>query len=1088
MSTRLILSLTRACLYGGIVVSLAHAAETGEDQPKTMQAVTSGEQKAVESHAPGTAVKEHKEFGALEYRLIGPAVGGRMTAVAGVPGDPQIFYASAAQGGLWKSVDGGREWEPLFDEEASQSIGSFALAPSDPNVIYVGGGEANARGNVAIGLGIWKSVDAGDTWHQVLKLRGQIGQMIVHPTNPDIAFAAVLGSPFGPSETRGVYRTTDGGKNWQRVLYKDANTGASDVAFDPNNANIVFAGFWQMRRTPWNLTSGGPGSGLWRSDDGGTTWKELTGQGLPEGNWGKVGVAVAPSDSKRVYALIEAKEGGLFRSDDGGKEWERVSSHRALRQRAWYYTTFTIDPRDADVIWFPQVPLLKSIDGGRTVSQVDGPHHGDHHDFWIDPKLPDRIIDGNDGGIDMSFDGGRSWFNAPLPLSQFYNIDVDDRVPYHVGGTIQDWGTASGPSRSLSSPGMGNGRGKPANGLADWLIAGGGEAGDFAYDRSKPGGIFAGEYSGIITYYQEGTGQSRMISADPESSSGRPAEALKYRFQWTAPIATSPHDPTVVYHGANVLFRTRDRGATWQAISGDLTRNDRSKQQWTGGPITGDLTGPETYGTIFSVAEAYAAPGVVWAGSDDGLVHVTRDDGASWSDVTPRGIEADTTIESIEPSRHDAGSAYVVAHRYRLDDFRPLLYRTRDFGKSWESLAKGLPEDLPLWVVREDPADPDYLYLGTDRGVWFSKDAGKHWQELRLNFPAVTVTDLEVKHGDLVVGTRGRSIWALEDLAALRAMKTPPTTTTILSAATGYRFRSDRRWDYSPAGKIENPPYGASISYWLAAEPKGKLELLITDADGKLVRTLDSEIKPQKYPPDDPDEPGEKKPEPDLAKEAGFNRIAWDLHLEGSKRLPAKTETDSPETGPLAPPGTYTITLRGAGADAKAALVIEPDPRAPVSAEEIRQNVDFSLAVRDAFDAVVDEVAEIGAIRAQVEDLRGRLGASPDSAAIRASADRVLAACDTLEHTLHNPDAQVGYDILAGRHGGAKLYSQLAFLYESNDSSDYPPAQALRERYDELAGELQRRQSELAALRQGDLAQLERDVAAAGLPRVLLPP
>ena len=1038
--------------------------------------------------AQATAIgeKKPKEFGALEYRLIGPAVGGRITAVAGVPGDPLVFYASAAQGGLWKSKDGGREWVPLFDEEASQSIGSFALAPSDPNVIYVGGGEANTRGNVAIGLGIWKSVDAGGTWKQVWNGRGQIGQLIVHPSNPDIAFAAVLGSPFGPSETRGVYRTVDGGKNWQRVLFKDADTGASDVVFDPHNANILFAGLWQMRRTPWSMTSGGPGSGLWRSADGGNTWTQLTGSGLPEGDWGKVGVAVAPSDSSRVYALIEAGEGGLFRSDDGGAKWERINSHRALRQRHWYYTTLTVDPVDADVIWFPQVPLLRSIDGGKTVSQVEGPHHGDHHDIWIDPKQPQRIIDGNDGGIDVSFDGGQSWFDAPLPLAQFYNIDVDDRVPYHVGGTIQDWGTASGPSRSLGGTEMGAGNEGEANALADWLVVGGGEAGDFVYDRSQEGGIFAGEYSGIITYYREGTGQARFISADPESSSGRPAEKLGYRFQWTAPIATSPHDPMVVYHGANVLFRTRDRGASWQAISGDLTRNDRSKQQWSGGPITGDITGVETYGTIFSIAEAYAAAGQIWVGSDDGLVHLTRDEGATWSDVTPRGLPVDTTIESIEPSRHDAGTAYVVAHRYRLDDFRPYLYRTRDYGKTWQALTDGLPNDLPLWVVREDPADSDYLYLGTDRGIWYSSDAGNSWHELRLNLPAVTVTDLEVKHGDLVVATRGRSIWALEDVAALRAQKTKPTATAILSAEDGYRFRSDRRWDYPAPGKIENPPYGALISYWLAEEPKGKLELLVTDESGKLVRTLSSEAKPPKYPKDDPDEPS-GEPEPELTKDSGFNRASWDLSMEGSKRLPAKTEGSSPETGPLALPGRYTLTLRGAGADVQGAVVIHPDPRAPVTPEEIRQNVDFSLALLDAFNRVVDNIAEIAAIRTQVGDLKGRLGDDPTVADLRATAERVLSACDAIEGELHSPKAQVSYDVLAGREGGAKLYSQLSFLYDSNDSSDYPPAQGLRERYGVLAAELGRREAELAALQGGDLALLEKQVAAAGLPRVILP-
>jgi len=1038
------------------------------------------------AQAAAIGEKKPKEFGALEYRLIGPAIGGRITAVAGVPGNPAVFYASAAQGGLWKSEDGGRQWNPLFDEQETQSIGSFALAPSNPNVIYVGSGEANTRGNVAIGLGIWKSLDAGQTWQHVWKARGQIGQMIVHPGNADIAFAAVLGSPFGPSDTRGVYRTRDGGKTWQRVLFKDADTGASDVVFDPNNPNILFAGLWQMRRSPWQLTSGGPGSGLWRSADGGDTWTQLTEAGLPPGAWGKVGVAVAASNSSRVYALIEAEEGGLFRSDDGGAKWERINAHRALRQRHWYYTVLTVDPTNADIVWFPQVPLLKSVDGGKTVTQVEGPHHGDYHDLWIDPQQPQRLIVGNDGGVDISLDGGRSWFNPPLPLSQFYNIDVDDRVPYHVGGTIQDWGSASGPSRTLASPGFGDGRHGQASALADWIVAGGGEAGDFVYDRSQPGGIYAGEYSGIITYYQEGTGQTRLVSVYPANSSGLPAEQLRYRFQWTAPIAASPHDPQVIYHGGNVLFRTRDHGATWQAISGDLTRNDRTRQQWSGGPITGDITGVETYGTIFSVAESYAAAGVIWAGSDDGLVHVSRDAGANWTDVTPRGLPVDATIESIETSRREPGTAYVVAHNYRLDDFKPYLYRTRDFGKSWQALTAGLPADLPLWVVREDPADADYLYLGTDRGLWFSGDAGKRWRELRLNLPAVTVTDLEARHGDLIVATRGRSLWVLEDVAALRAQQTQPTATAILSVENGTRFRSDERWDYPPAGKLANAPYGAIVSYWLAEAPEGDIELAITDASGRLVRKLESVIKPPKYGKDDPDEPSEE-PEADLTKDPGLNRVVWDLKMEGAQRIASKIDSGDPEAGPLAPPGRYTLTLHGAGADVQAGVVIEPDPRSPVAPADLERNVAWSLAVLAALDEVADNVADVTSIRQQVGDLRARLGDEPALGELRSTADRVLAACDSIEGTLHNPAAQVNYDILAGREGGAKLYSQLAWLYATNKSSDYPPAQGLRERFDELNVELRRRQGELATLQSGDLRLLEQQLTKAGLPRVILP-
>ncbi|MFN7552937.1 MAG: WD40/YVTN/BNR-like repeat-containing protein, partial [Pseudomonadota bacterium] len=545
-----------------------------------------------------------KPYGALQWRLVGPAVGGRISRVAGVPGNPQVYYAAAAQGGVWKSENGGRDWKPIFDDQPTQSIGAIAVARSDPNVIYVGGGEGNPRGNVAIGLGIWKSIDAGATWQHVWKGRGQIGTLAVHPRHPDIAFAAVLGSPFGPGAERGVYRTTDGGATWKQVLKKDADTGASDVHLDPNNPNIVYAGMWQFRRSPWVTTSGGPGSGLWRSSDGGETWKQLTGSGLPEGEWGKVGIGIAPSDSNRVYALIEAKEGGLFRSDDAGGSWTRINAHRSLRQRAWYYTVLTVDPTNPDVLWVPQVPLLKSIDGGKSFTQVKGPHHGDHHDIWIDPKDPRRVISGNDGGVDISTDGGKTWFVPPLPLAQFYNIAVDDRVPWHVAGTIQDWGTAAGPSRSLAND---------ANGLANWLYIGGGEAGDVVWDRARPGAIFAGEYGGYISYHVENGGWYRNVSAWPANPSGIKPSEYKVRFQWTAPIAPSPHDPDLVYHGANVLYASRDQGASWTAISGDLTRNDRNRQGWSGGPITGDITGVETYGTIFSIAESPVAAGTIWA-------------------------------------------------------------------------------------------------------------------------------------------------------------------------------------------------------------------------------------------------------------------------------------------------------------------------------------------------------------------------------------------------------------------------------------------------------------------------------------------
>jgi len=1016
-----------------------------------------------------------KPYGALQWRLVGPAVGGRISRVAGVPGNPQVYYAAAAQGGVWKSENGGRDWKPIFDDQPTQSIGAIAVARSDPNVIYVGGGEGNPRGNVAIGLGIWKSIDAGATWQHVWKGRGQIGTLAVHPRHPDIAFAAVLGSPFGPGAERGVYRTTDGGATWKQVLKKDADTGASDVHLDPNNPNIVYAGMWQFRRSPWVTTSGGPGSGLWRSSDGGETWKQLTGSGLPEGEWGKVGIGIAPSDSNRVYALIEAKEGGLFRSDDAGGSWTRINAHRSLRQRAWYYTVLTVDPTNPDVLWVPQVPLLKSIDGGKSFTQVKGPHHGDHHDIWIDPKDPRRVISGNDGGVDISTDGGKTWFVPPLPLAQFYNIAVDDRVPWHVAGTIQDWGTAAGPSRSLAND---------ANGLANWLYIGGGEAGDVVWDRARPGAIFAGEYGGYISYHVENGGWYRNVSAWPANPSGIKPSEYKVRFQWTAPIAPSPHDPDLVYHGANVLYASRDQGASWTAISGDLTRNDRNRQGWSGGPITGDITGVETYGTIFSIAESPVAAGTIWAGSDDGLVHVTRDGGKTWANVTPKTMPEWGTIEAIEPSRADAGTAYVVVHRYRLDDFKPYLFRTRDFGRTWDSLVRGIPDDLPLWVVREDPDDARVLYLGTDRGVMWSTDAGATWRDLRINLPAVTVTDLEAKHGDLVAGTRGRSIWALEGLATLRGLDAVRVQgAALLPVAPAYRFGADTRWDFLVPGAIPNPPIGAVISYWLKDAPKDPITLEITDASGAVVRTLSSVARTAKYGKDDPDEP-EDEAKPALTTHAGLNRVAWDLRHEGARRIASKLDAGNPERGPLAVPGRYTATLKVGDRFASTAIDVRADPRSPAGAADFAANLAFALDLRAALDRTLSLVETLQAIRAQVGDLKSRAGGRTE---LVGAADAVLARAAAIEDALHNPEAEVVYDILAGRSGGAKLYSQLAPLYSWAQDSDHAPTRGMRERRDEVVAELERQERALAALRDGELDAFERALARAGLPRVIVP-
>ncbi|HXG09502.1 MAG TPA: hypothetical protein VNK04_06905 [Gemmataceae bacterium] len=1042
--------------------------------------------------APAQEVKGGPpEFKHLKYRSIGPAAGGRVSRACGVPGDPLTYYFAGAASGVWKSTDGGVTWKPIFDDQPVSSIGSIAVAPSDPNIIYVGSGEANIRGNVAAGNGIYKSTDAGKTWKHVWKQEGQIGTLIVHPTNPDIAFAAVLGHAFGPNPERGIYRTTDGGKTWQRVLYKDPDTGASDVCFDPSNPRILFAGLWQARRRPWELVSGGPGSGLYVSRDGGDTWKRLGGagvpkddlKGLPEGIYGKVTVAVAPSDPRRVYALIEAEKGGLYRSDDGGENWKLINGERYLRIRPWYFSVITVDPRNADVVWACSLRLLKSIDGGKTFRQVKGPHHVDHHDLWIDPTNPQRMIDANDGGVDLSNNGGETWFAPPLPICQFYHISADNRVPYHVGGNIQDIGTAYGPSNSLSTAGIA---------LADWYTVGGGETGFTVPDPTDPNIIYAGEYGGYISRFDYRTRQAQNISVYPFNPSGHAAEALRYRFQWTAPILISPHDPKTVYHAANVLFRTRDGGKTWTPISPDLTRNDKSKQKWSGGPITGDNTGAEVYGTIFALAESPKEPGVLWAGSDDGLVHISRDNGKNWTNITANipGLPEWGTVACIEASSFDPGTAYVVVDAHRLDDMRPYLWKTTDYGQSWTSLTSKLPQDVYLHVVREDPKQKGVLYLGTERGVSFSTDGGATWKELKLNLPTVAVHDLVVKDNDLVVGTNGRSIWIFDDLTPIRRMNAAVAEEGLHL----FPCQPAIRWRYhSPVHSTEdryageNPPRGAIIHYHLPKKPKDPITLQILDAQGNLVNELDSKDDPDEIPEDDPDAPFRPVKKTKLGTEVGVNRVVWDLHYRGAEVIKgAKVDAGDPKVGPLVNPGTYTLRLTVDGQTRTTTVEVKPDPRVQATTAELNEQLQLALAIRDDITQLTRIVNQIRAVRNQLNSRNDLL--KDDSRAeplIKASKD-VIGKLDELEGKLHNPKARVVYDILA-LPGGARLYSQLTFLLEALKDSDGAPTQGIREQYAERRQELRQYEAEWKALISGELARLNELARKLEVPGVIVP-
>ncbi len=1016
----------------------------------------------------------------LEYRLIGPAVGGRLTRVAGVEGDPQTYYVASASGGVWKSINGGLKWAPIFDDETISSIGSVAVAPSDSNVVYVGAGEANIRGNVAEGNGIYRSTDSGKSWTHVWVAEGQIGSLAVHPRNAEIAFAAVLGSPFGPGEERGVYRTTDGGENWTRVLYRDADTGASDVTFNPGNPRVLFAGLWQTRRYPWGMTSGGEGSGLYRSQDMGETWVRLEGEGLPDGIWGKVGVRVAPSEPDRVYALIEAEEGGLFRSDDGGSTWMLVNASRGLRQRAWYYTTLTVDPTNANVVWFPQVPMLKTMDGGKTIENVKG-GGWDYHDVWIDPANPERMIVGSDAGPSLSWDGGETWYRPPLPIGQFYHLSADTRNPYRVMGSLQDYGTVSGPSNSLHDGGIY---------LSDWHGVGGGEAGHVVADPSDPEVVWAGEYLGFISRFDERTGQAPHVGIYPENGSGHGAADLRYRFQWTSPIVISPHDPKAVYHAGNVLFRTRDGGQSWEAISPDLTRNDKDKQQWAGGPITGDNTGVEFYCTIFAVAESPLEKGVIWAGSDDGLVHVTRDDGASWENVTPQGVPEWGTVSAIEVSRWTAGTAYAVVDAHRLDDEAPYLWKTSDYGGSWKSLVRDLDPEVYLHVVREDSARQGMLYLGTERGVQFSLDDGATWTPLKLNLPTVAVADLAVAGDDLIVGTIGRSAWIFDDLTPLREM------TSEIESGTAHLFapRAAVRWRYaaSPSGSSEgaasNPPPGALITYYLGEEVEEEISIEILDAGGRVIRTMSSREPELPYGPGDPDWQAGRELKPDLKTAAGIQRASWDLTYDGAEEImKAKIDIGSPRVGPLALPGDYTLRLKVGEEDFEQPLRVEPDPRSTTKLADMEAHLGFQLEVRDRMSEIARMVERIRAVREQLEARGELLVGRSDTAELVEQGEDVAAKLDSVEERLHNPHAEVAYDILGGRHGGAQLYSRYSWLNEGARDHDGPPTQGMLEVAADLDVEWANQKAALDEVLSGDLQRYLQTADELDLRYVVVP-
>ncbi len=992
---------------------------------------------------------------ALRWREVGPFRGGRSVAVTGSDARPNEYWMGTTGGGVFKTTDGGTNWTPMTDKYFGGTIGAIGVAPSNPDIVYVGGGEFPLRGNVSHGDGVWKTTDGGKTWTNIgLNDTRQIADVKVHPTNPDVAYVGALGHVWGPNAERGVFRTKDGGKTWSKILFRDDSTGIGDLAMDPNNPNVLYAGFWQVYRKPWKLESGGRGSGMFKSTDGGDTWTEITrNAGLPAGLWGNIGISVSGANSQRVFALIEADEGGLYRSEDGGATWARVSENRNLRQRAWYYTKVYADPKNADVVYVSNVSFQVSRDGGKTFTNLNPPH-GDSHDLWISSTNPMRMIEGDDGGASVSTDGGKSWTEQDFATAQFYHVTATNHFPYQICGAQQDNSTLCGPSRK-------------AGGIqiSDWQDAGGGESGFIAALPNNPDIVFAGSYGGLLTRKDMRTGLERNINPWPLNPMGHDAKDSKYRMQWTFPIVVSPHDPKTLYVGSSVLFKTVNEGDSYTVISPDLSRNDPRTLGPSGGPITKDQTSVEYYGTVFAIAESPVTKGVIWGGTDDGLVHLTRDGGRTWTNVTPPLLKERewARISIIEASRFNPAVAYVAANRFQMDDNEPYLFKTADYGKTWTRIdgsgqANGIPNTEFTRVIREDEERRGLLYAGTERGVWASLDDGATWFSLRRNLPIVPVHDLAVKEGDLIAATHGRSFWVIDDLSVLRQL-TPQAiaqSSHLFTPRSTYRITWQAGFGGGGGGSGTvgaNPPAGAIVYYWLR-QPAKKLTLEFRDSTGRTIRSFasDTSSAPAAPAPGGGGRGGGPPVEPRATNRAGLNTFAWNLREPDATRFDGMIFWAGGTTGPMIIPGTYTVRLIVDGATAQqATFVVKKDPRSDATPADLVAQYKLLMQIRDRTTDANDAVRTVRHVRAQLADRMKDMNAA-DSATFKPLANALDAKITEVEAQVYQVRNQSGQDPL---NYPIKVNNQMAALSGVVGSTEARPTKQSVEVFNILNTELE---------------------------------
>ena len=1011
-------------------------------------------------------------YNSIEYRLIGPFRGGRAGTAVGVLNNPNLYYMGTAGGGVWKTQDAGSTWEPISDGYFGGSIGAIAVSESDPNIIYVGEGEQTLRGNVSSGHGMWKSTDAGETWHYIgLPKSEHISRIRIHPENPEIVYVGVIGNLWKPNPERGLYKTNDGGMTWEKILYVSDKAGIGDLILDPNNSRIIYATTWQMKRNGYRMDSGGPDSKIFRSYDSGKTWEDISEfNGLPSFPWGIVGVAISPVNSKRIWVMVEADNGGLFRSDDGGNNWEKVNSNRALRQRAWYYTRIYADTQNEDKVFVLNVSYGVSTDGGKTFTLKNAPH-GDHHDLWIDPSNNMRMVIADDGGAQVSNDGGENWstyFNQPT--AQFYRVSTDNSFPYRIYGAQQDNSTVRIKHRSSGS----------SITERDWEPSAGGESAHLAPDPKNNEIVFGGTYKGYMMMQDHSNGQIRSVNIWPDNPAGSGAEVMKYRFNWNFPVMFSPNNPNKLYAGSNYLHLSENSGQTWKTISPDLTRNIPETIKSSGGPITQDNTGAEYYANIFAIAESELEEGVIWVGSDDGLIHITKDGGETWENITPPKKLSPklNMINSIDPSPFKKGKAYIAATSYKFGDYTPYLYKTEDYGKTWSLITDGINSNYYTRVIRSDKKREGLLYAGTEWGMYISFDDGNSWSKFQLNLPVTSIRDLAVKDNDLVVATHGRSFWIIDDLTPLHQLNdnNHDDDAILFKPDLSYRMAQSGGWN-RPNNLLsgQNHPNGVIINYYIKNLQEGDyIRIDIENKDGSVIRTFTnnqdkySKIEnndvnkmvgnPVLSNPNDIDNALSSDNLGSLSPKSGGNRLIWDMRYPGFKSFEGMVLYSSPNVGPKVAPGKYNIKMTYNDQILQKEFEIVKDPRVKISQADYQDQLEFLINVRDEVSRANQKIIDIRNIKNNMIFIRDK---SSNNLELQELINKYLTDISEIENNIHMTKNQSRQDPL---NYGIRINNRIAFLLADSQRGDYPPTDQSKEFFMEVKEELKTEILKLNAL------------------------